>query len=99
MRKAIRQVQNCVERILRDSKPEAEARRLANLLSSGKWTHDYPISFEEAREMGLPVSTGVPESVFHFMTLFPQPSARRPSVQYVPMPYHGAPKAGKGRGE
>ncbi len=91
-RKAIRQVQTCVERILAEKMKPAEARRLARTLSTGKWTHDYPITCEEARELGLSVSEEVPEEIFHFMTLFPQPSSRRPSVQYIPLPYREAPK-------
>ena len=92
-RKAIRQVQTCVERILAEKMKPAEARRLARTLSTGKWTHDYPITCEEARELGLSVSDEVPEDIFHFMTLFPQPTSRRPSVQYIPLPYREAPKA------
>ena len=91
-RKAIRQVEKCVEGILARKMSNAEARRLARTLSTGKWTHDYPITCEEARELGLSVSTEVPEGIFQFMTLFPQPTSRRPSVQYVPLPYREAPK-------
>lgn len=91
-RKAIRQVRRCVESILLQRMTPAAAKKLAATLSSGKWTHDYPITFEEAGELGLEVSTGVPEEIFTFMTLFPQPSSRRPSVQYVPLPYREAPK-------
>lgn len=91
-RKAIRQVQQCVERILKEKMSKAEARKLARTLSTGKWTHDYPITCEEAEELGLSVSTDVPGDIFKFMTLFPQPTSRRPSVQYVPLPYREAPK-------
>ena len=91
-RKAIRQVQQCVERILVEKVGKAEARRLARTLSTGKWTHDYPITCEEAKGLGLKVSTDVPTDIFKFMTLFPQPTSRRPSVQYVPLPYREAPK-------
>ena len=93
-RKAIRQVQKCVERILIEKMPPAQARRLARILSGGKWTHDYPIPCEEARELGLSVNTEIPKEIFRFMTLFPQPASRRPSVQYIPLPYREAPKAG-----
>ena len=91
-RKALRQVQRCVERILRERMAPAKARRLARTLSGGKWTHDYPITCEEAEELGLSVNTEIPREIFHFMTLFPQPTSRRPSVQYIPIPYREAPK-------
>ncbi|MBN2720774.1 MAG: hypothetical protein JXR72_06715 [Proteobacteria bacterium] len=93
-RKAIRQVQKCVESILMEKMPAAQARRLARVLSGGKWTHDYPIPCEEARELGLSVNSEIPKEIFRFMTLFPQPASRRPSVQYIPLPYREAPKAG-----
>jgi hypothetical protein len=61
---------------------------LSRLLSCGKlWTHDYPITVEQARELGLSVSTNVPEDIYRFMSLFPQRRAQRPSVEYVPILY------------
>ena len=95
-RKAMKQVRRCVETILAEKMTAPEAAKLARILTSGKWTHDYPITLEEARSINLPVSTGIPDEIFHFMTLFPQPAARRPSVQYVPLPYREAPD-GKGK--
>jgi ClpP class serine protease len=92
-RKAIQQVNRCVERILSESMAKAAAKKLAGILSSGTWTHDYPITYEEALELGLKVSTDIPEDIFTFMTLFPQPTSRRPSVQYVPIPYREKPSA------
>jgi len=96
-RKAIKQVQHYVEKILDGRMKKPAARKLSRALTSGQWTHDYPISFDEAREIGLSVNEGVPEDVYHFMTLFPQPKGRRPSVQYVPIPYHEPPSSGKGK--
>lgn len=90
-RKAMQQVHNCVERILTDRMSRTAAKKLATTLSSGKWTHDYPITYEEAAGLGLTVSSEVPEEIFTFMTLFPQPASRRPSVQYIPMPYREKP--------
>ena len=46
----------------------------------------------EARKLGLPISTDMPTEIYQLMTLFPQPMQRRPSVQYVPVPY----KSGRG---
>jgi Protein of unknown function DUF114. len=33
-----------------------QAEKLATILTEGRWTHDYPITCEEARKLGLPVS-------------------------------------------
>jgi ClpP class serine protease len=86
--KAQRQVQALVQRILAGNGWDAErAAALATALTDGRWTHDYPITVDEARQLGLPVSTDMPAEVFQFMQLFPQPGARRPSVEYVHAPY------------
>jgi ClpP class serine protease len=86
-RKAIDQVRATVRELLDGRIPDAEADRLAALLSEGRWTHDYPIRLEEARELGLPVSDAVPELVYELMTLYPRRSQRRPSVEFIPTPY------------
>jgi ClpP class serine protease len=67
--------------------PEEKAQELATALASGRWTHDYPISFEEAKVLGLPVSEAIPKEVHELMSLYPQAPSRRPSVQYIPSPY------------
>jgi ClpP class serine protease len=86
-RKAIDQVRATVRELLDGRVPDAEADRLAALLSEGRWTHDYPIRLEEARRLGLPVSDAVPELVYELMTLYPRRSQRRPSVEFIPTPY------------
>ena len=88
-RKALGQMQLTVERILSQHLAPDRAKAMAELLTSGRWTHDYPIGVDEARQLGLSVSAGVPEEVYDLMGLFPQATQRRPSVQYVPMPYPG----------
>jgi ClpP class serine protease len=89
-RKAIDQVRATVEELLEGRVDEAEAKRLAALLSEGRWTHDYPIRLEEARTLGLPVSDAVPDVVYELMTLYPRRSQRRPSVEFIPTPYRSA---------
>jgi ClpP class serine protease len=89
--KAMKQVRDFVKRLLVQKKwDEAKAAQVAEVLTDGRWTHDYPITFEDARDLGLPVSTDMPPEVYRFMRLFPQTATQRPSVQYVPLPY-GAP--------
>jgi ClpP class serine protease len=86
-RKAIDQVRATVRELLDGRVPDAEADRLAALLSEGRWTHDYPIRLEEAGQLGLRVSDAVPELVYELMTLYPRRSQRRPSVEFIPTPY------------
>jgi hypothetical protein len=63
-----------------------KATALADKLTSGHWTHDYPITAEEAAELGLPVSTDLPEEAADLMALYPQPVRTTPTVEYVPAP-------------
>src|SRR5262245_45321377 len=91
--KAQKQVRALVERVLARNGWNAErATTVANAFTDGRWTHDYPIIIDEARDLGLPVSTEMPEAVYKLMQLFPQPAARRPSVEYVPVPYVAPPR-------
>ena len=87
-RKAIAQVRDTVEELVRDRLP-GRAAELAATLSEGRWTHDYPIRIDEARALGLPVEEGLPGEVYELMDLYPRRSQRRPSVEYIPAPYTG----------
>ncbi|MBC7141830.1 MAG: hypothetical protein H5U18_06685, partial [Rhodobacteraceae bacterium] len=53
---------------------------------SGTWTHDYPIPAAEAKALGLPVSTDMPDEVMTLMTLYPQPVRQSGGVEYLPIP-------------
>jgi ClpP class serine protease len=86
-RKARDQVERFVREILSGRMEEEKAGRIAAILTEGRWTHDYPITYESAKEMGLPVTTGLPGEIYELMDLFPQAVQRRPSVEYVPVPY------------
>jgi len=94
--KALRQVERTVRDLLNDRMPDEQAASLAHTLAGGTWTHDYPISVTEARELGLAVSTDLPSEVFELMGLYPQTTQRRPSVEYIPLPY-GPHDRGSGR--
>jgi len=84
--KAIRQVKTTVLSLLRERMDEAQAERVATLLATGTWTHDYPITVQEAQALGLPVTTAMPKEIYQIMALYPQTTQRRPSVEYVPLP-------------
>ena len=86
-RKAIAQVKRTVTAILGDRMDPERAAALAETLATGTWTHDYPITVQEARELGLPVSTDMPKEVYELMNLYPQTAQRRPSVEFIPAPY------------
>lgn len=95
-RKALAQMQETVYALLRDKLPEERAQEVARVLSAGRWTHDYPITAEELRALGLPVSEDMPREVYGLMELYPQAAQRRPGVEFIPAPY--VPPARPGRG-
>lgn len=85
--KALRQVSATVRDLLSERMGRQRASQVAQKLATGTWTHDYPISADEARELGFPVSTDMPSDVLDLMHLYPQTAQRRPSVEYIPTPY------------
>lgn len=85
-KKAIDQIKNLIVNLLKDKMDLQKAESLADTLASGKWTHDYPITVEEAKQLGLNVSTEMLEEVYQLMALYPQSAQVRPSVEYIPVP-------------
>lgn len=84
--KALRQLQESVAELLQGKIPAEKVQQLSELLSQGTWTHDYPITYEKAKEFGLQVSSQMPDEFLRLMSLYPQPVRTQPSVQYLPEP-------------
>lgn len=102
-RKAIAQVQRFVRTLLTDAVPQQKIapdriESVIDALTTGKVTHDYPITVEEASEMGLPISVGLGMEIYELMELYPQPQGGRPSVQYIPLPYERRPSLPEPKG-
>ncbi|RMD49824.1 MAG: hypothetical protein D6832_00980 [Alphaproteobacteria bacterium] len=85
-RKAIEQLRTAVRELLVKHMSPQKATALAEKLSTGTWTHDYPISADEAKALGLPVNTDIPEDVLRLMTYYPQPVRQTGGVEYLPQP-------------
>ncbi|ACS90884.1 hypothetical protein TSIB_1833 [Thermococcus sibiricus MM 739] len=85
-KKAINQVRDFVYHLLKDKYGEEKAKQLAQVLTEGRWTHDYPITVEHARELGLNVNTNVPMEVYTLMELYRQPIKQRGTVEFMPYP-------------
>ncbi len=96
-KKAIDQVYEAVYSLLLKHNTPEKAAELARMLSEGRWTHDYPIDFEQAKEMGLPVNDKMPREVYELMELYQQSGMRRPSVEFIPTPYMPHVPPGKGK--
>ncbi len=82
--KALKQMKADVTDLLEGRFDHATAQQLAETLSQGKWTHDHPISWQEAKALGLPVKTDMPREIYQLMNLFPQPIKREPTVEFLP---------------
>lgn len=84
--KAVRQVRESVKELLTRTQSPEQAEKVADLFSSGTWTHDYPITFEQAKQLGLNVRSDMPPDILQLMSLYPQPVRRQPSVEFLPIP-------------
>ncbi|WP_028951209.1 SDH family Clp fold serine proteinase [Sulfurihydrogenibium subterraneum] len=85
-KKALKQMYDTVVNLLvKKGHPLEKAQTIAEELSQGKYTHDFPITVEHLQQLGLNVSTDMPEEVYALMDLYPQPTGI-PAVQYLPEP-------------
>ena len=84
--KAIFQLRQSVKALLEPKMGQEQAGELSRILTEGTWTHDYPITFEVAEELKLPVGSEIPEEVMQLMELYPQPVRRQSSVEYLSKP-------------
>jgi ClpP class serine protease len=88
-RKAIAQLKQSATDILKRRLPPDKAEALAEKLSTGTWTHDYPLFAAVAKDLGLPVNTNIPNDVLDLMKLYPQPMRAQSGgggVEYLPIP-------------
>lgn len=89
-RKAIEQVRKAAFELLDGRLPKEKAEELAQKLSVGTWTHDYPIGAREAKGMGLNVNTDMPTEILDLLSLYPQPTRTDSGgVEYLPGPRVG----------
>jgi ClpP class serine protease len=89
--KAIRQLRIALEDLLSENYPSETCQRVATFLTEGHFTHDYPITIEKARELGLKVREDLPQEILELLSLYPQPIRRSPSVEYSPLPRYRSP--------
>ncbi|MCF8109132.1 MAG: ATP-dependent Clp protease proteolytic subunit [Desulfohalobiaceae bacterium] len=82
--KAMDQVKTFVTNLLREKHAPEEANAIAETLTSGQFTHDYPIDVAHVRRMGISVATDMPETIYELMDLYAQEGKGRPSVNYIP---------------
>src|SRR5882757_9913616 len=86
-RKAIAQVKQAASELLTRRLAAEQADTIADKLTCGTWTHDYPIWASTAKSLGLSVSTDMPHDVLQLLTLYPQPVRMQGGggVEYLPV--------------
>jgi len=82
--KALAQVKQGAVELLTPRMERSAAEALATKLAGGHWTHDYALTANEARALGLPVKIGMPPEIMTLMTLYPQ-AIQRSGVEYLPI--------------
>jgi ClpP class serine protease len=81
-RMAIDQLESVARELLAGTVSADSAASIARQLSSGRWTHDYPIDAGEAHEIGLKVSSNMPTEIMDLMALFPSSLRRAGGVKW-----------------
>ena len=81
--KATAQVKRGAVEIMTPRMDRAEAEALADKLASGTWTHDYALTPEEAKSLGLAITIGLPQEVLDLMKLYPAP-VKQSAVEFLP---------------
>jgi ClpP class serine protease len=86
-RTAIAQVKQAASELLTRRLAAEQTDALAEKLTAGTWTHDYPIWASTAKSLGLSVSTDMPHDVLQLLTLYPQPVRMQGGggVEYLPV--------------
>src|ERR1700730_5925652 len=90
-RKAISQLKQSASELLQRRLPAEQANALAEKLSCGIWTHDYPLWASTVKALGLSVSTAMPNEVLELMKLYPQPVRMQSGSgggEYLPVARH-----------
>lgn len=82
--KALDQVKRGAVELLTPRISTPKAKAIAEKLAGGHWTHDYALTATEAKEIGLPVTVGMPMEVMELMRLYPQP-VQQSGVEFLPI--------------
>lgn len=96
-RKATEEIAREVRALLPDPTTPEKAAEIAEILTEGRWTHDYGLSAQEVADLGLPISQQMPREVMALMNLYQQPLRRSPSVEYSPYRRDPLPAIGRRR--
>ncbi len=83
-KKSIAQMKEFIVELLEDKVGKERAKAIADMLAEGYYTHDYPLTVDKLRKLGLPIRTDVPPEIYELMELYPQAPVQRPGIEYIP---------------
>ena len=81
--KAIHQMQESLKEILSKNYSVEKSEELSKKLTEGVWTHDFPITYKLAKELGLRVTNDIPQEYMELMSLYSQPMRKQKNVEYL----------------
>jgi ClpP class serine protease len=82
--KALNQVKETARSLLEKSDyTSKEAKTITDKLTSLKYTHDHPITYQKAKEIGLKVSDKIDEDIYDLMDIYLAPERDSKSVEYI----------------
>ncbi len=84
--KALNQTKNLVTKLLENKLTQEQIEKAVQKLVMGTYTHDWPITAEDLKELGLKIRTELPTEIYQLMDLYPQQTPTRPAVEYIPGP-------------
>ncbi len=86
-KKAIDQMNNLVRELVENKMSDKEIEKIIEVLVSGKYTHDYPITAKEAKKLlGACIMDDFPKEIYELMRLYKMDiMPRRPGVEFVPI--------------
>ncbi|MBY0563196.1 MAG: hypothetical protein K2P58_03330 [Hyphomonadaceae bacterium] len=97
-RKATEEIAREVRALLPDPTTPEKAAEIAEILTDGRWTHDYGLSAREVADIGSSISQEMPREVMALMNLYQQPLRRSPAVEFSPYRRDPLPAINRRRG-
>ncbi|HLG93940.1 MAG TPA: hypothetical protein VI546_03795, partial [candidate division Zixibacteria bacterium] len=85
-KRALSQMNGFIQALLKPKMGLPKAKKVAYFLTGGYLNHDSPITFQQAKQLGLPVKVGISRTVYELLRLYRFSKSLRPSLFSVPCP-------------
>ena len=67
---ATKQINDLIVELIQDRLGKSKSKKIADFLTKGEKTHDYPITAKEAKELGLNIDTKIRPEVYRLMDTY-----------------------------